>query len=467
MIADRRGDVPPKRRGRIAGFAAVAGLVLGLCAPAAKAEPLVLTPQGMVQVALTLLDHGRPEQAMRFADALLRTNPADATALILKARAQRDMTQYTESVATARLAWRHATLPRERYGAALATAQGLASDGQRLRAQFWLRRALQAAPHDAARSLAERDLRYVRSRSRLALKFDLAVRPSSNVNGGTSEHIIEYFGLPLVVSPDSRALSGGTVQAAVTAQYRLAESQAAKTDLRLGLVNRTAWLSSSAQAAAPTARASDYRFSGVEIGLDQAWKLPAWKAEATASLSFGHNSYGGLPMSDYARLDLDLSRPVSAKLSAQTGLSLERQVRVDVPDRSATVVSATVGLTQRLESGDRLAFTLTTRHSQSDSISVDHNALQASLGWTMAKPLANVQISAGLDVEHRNYDNAPLSADGRTDLTLRGHASFAFQQLDYMGFVPVLSINADRTRSNLAINRSQSVGVGLSIKSAF
>lgn len=450
-----------------AGFAAVAGLALALSGRPVQAEPMVLTPQGMVQVAVTLLDHGRPVQAMRFADALLRTDPTDATALILKARAQRDMARYPASVATARLAWRHADLPRERYGAALAAAQGLASDGQRLRAQVWLRRAIQSAPNDAARSLAVRDLRYVRNRTRLALTFDLSVRPSSNVNGGTSERVIEFYGLPLLVSPDSRALAGGLVQAAVTAQYRLAESEAAKTDLRFGLINRSVWLSSAAQASAPMAQPGDYRFVGVELGFDQAWKLPALQGEATGSISLGHNAYGGDPMSDYARLDLGLSRPLSAAVSVQTSLSLERQVRLDAPDRSATIVTTTGGLTRRLEGGDRLTFSLSARKTQSEAASIDHGALQASLDWTKARPMAGIQISAGVELERRDYDRAPLSASGRQDMTLRGHASFAFQELDYMGFMPVVSVQANRTRSNLAINRSHSLGLGLSIRSAF
>ncbi len=446
---------------------AAAALCLGLTTATARAEPLVLTPEGMVQMAVTLLDRGQPALAQRFADALLQQNPQDATALILKARAQRDLAAYPQAVATARLAWTHAEHPRERYGAALAVAQGLASDGQRLRAQLWLRRAIEAAPNDAARAIAVRDLRYVRNRSRLALRFDLSVRPASNVNGGTSERVIDFLGIPLTISPDSRALSGGVVQGAVTAQYRLAESAAAKTDLRFGMVQRQVWLSASAKAAAPMARASDYRLSGFELGLDQAWKLPALNGEATASLTFGHNRFGGRPMSDYVRADLGLARALSATLSGALGLSAERQKRLDAPNRSATILGASATLSQRLDSGDRLGFGLDLRHTQSAADSIDHRALSADLSWTKGTPLHGLGLSAGLGLEARDYDRAALSPDGRQDVTLSAQASLSLQNLDYMGFMPILSVKAERTRSNIALNRSQSLGLGLSIQSKF
>lgn len=466
MIASMFGM--PRGFGRGVTFTLAAfALCLGLTAPLAGAKPLVLTPQGMVQMAVTLLERGYPDQALRFANALLRQNPMDATALIVKARAERDLAQYPQSVATARLAWKSADLPRERYGAALAVAQGLASDGQKLRAQVWLRRAIEEAPNDNARTLAIRDLRYVRNRSRLTLRFDLSVRPSSNVNGGTYERMIDFLGIPLTISPDSRALSGGTAQAAITAQYRLAESANAKTDLRLGIVERQAWLSSSAKAAAPMADPGDYRFSGYEIGMDQAWKLPALKGEATASVTFGRNRYGGAPMSDYARLDLEMMRSFTSDLSGQAGISFERQHRVDSPERSATIIGASASVSRNLQSGDRLTFSLDLRDTNSDANSIDHRAMSADMNWSKADPIFGLGVSAELGVETRNYARAVLSSNGREDISISAQANLSLQKLDYMGFMPMFSLNAERTRSNIPLYRSQSLGVGLSIRSKF
>ena len=458
----------PRALGRGLAVAATAmGLCLGSLAQPANAEPLVLTPEGMVQMAALLIERGRPDQGLRFAEALLQQNPTDPTALILKARAERDLARYPQSVATARLAWASADQPRDRYGAALAVAQGLASDGQKLRAQVWLRHAIQNAPDDTAKALAVRDLRYVRNRSRLALRFDFALRPSSNVNGGTYERTVDFLGLPFTISPDSRALSGGKVQAAVTAQYRIAESAEAKTDLRFGTLQNRAWLSRSAKRDAPMADAGDYAFSGYEIGLDQAWKLPSQTGEATASVTFGHNRYGGAPMSNYARVDLGLAHSLSADLSVQGGVSVERQLRRDAPDRSATILGAQAGFGRKLASGDRIAVSFGLRDTQSDSSNIDHNALSAETSWTKSEPVFGLGLSLGLGIEQRDYARSALSPDGRDDLSLRAKANLAIESIDYLGFMPVVSLEAERTRSNVSIYRSRSLGLGVSIRSKF
>ena len=464
-MAPRQTLIPVARRVCISLTAIV--LCLGLTTPVLRAEPLVLTPEGMVQMAVTMLDRGYPKQALRFANALLHQNPTDATALIIKARAERDMAQYPQSVATARNAWQTAALPRERYGAALAISQGLASDGQKLRAQLWLRRAIEEAPNDAARAVAVRDLRYVRERSRLSLRFDLSVRPSTNVNGGTYERMIDFFGIPLTISPDSRALPGGTVQTAASARYRLGESTVSKTDLRFGVVQRQVWLHKAAKAAAPMARTADYAFSGYEIGLDQAWKLPAITGEATAALTFGHNRYGGAPMSNSARLDLDLMRAFAPGMSGQAGVSVERQFRLDDPDRTATIFGAGASLSHRLQGGDKVVVSVDLRDTISDANSIDHRALSADLDWTKAKPVFGLGVSAGLGVTTRDYARSALSQSGREDLSLSAEANVSLQNLDYMGFMPIVSVKTERTRSNIPLYRSQSIGLGVSIQSKF
>lgn len=467
MISFGRGSTTVRSARAALSAVAFVAITFGFGAPLARAEPMVLTPDGMIQLAVTLLDRGQPEQALRFADALLQNTPQDATALIVKARAERDMARYPQAVSTARLAWRSADLPRERYGAALALAQGLASDGKRLRAQVWLRRAIEEAPNPAARAVAVRDFRYVRMRSRLALNLDLSVRPSSNVNGGTYERMIDFFGIPLTLSPDSRALAGGMVQGAATAKWRVAESGVSKTDLRFGTVQRQAWLNPSAKAEAPMARRGAYAFSGYEIGLDQAWKLPATGGEVTTAVSFGHNRYGGAPMSNYGRLELDLRHSFTADVSGQAGIIAERQLRTDDPDRTATILGANASLSQRLTGGNRLAVSLDLRDTSSTSDSIDHQAVSAGLNWTKAAPVLGMGVSMGVGVATRHYDRAPLNPAGRKDVSLRAQANLALQSQDYMGFIPVVSIEAEKTRSNIPIYRSQSLGLGLAIRSQF
>ncbi|MGQ0563759.1 MAG: tetratricopeptide repeat protein [Gemmobacter sp.] len=433
----------------------------------ARAEPVVLTPDNMVRMTVLMLEQRRPDQALRFADALLQRDPQDANALILKSRAERDLGQFGPATATARLAWRNADSERERYGAARAVAQGLASGGQKFRAQLWLRRAIEEAPDARAERLAEQDFRYVRNRSRLSFRLDASARPSSNVNGGTSEQVLDFQGIPLTISPDSQALSGGRVQVVATIGYRLTETAQAKTDLRLGLVERHVWLSDEAKEQAPMADASDYRYSGIEVGLERAWKLKVPGGEATTAVTLGHNRYGGEDMSDYGRVEVGLGRVWKGGQSGKIALSAERQNRLDDPARSATVYAVALDGVRRLDNGDRLTLRLEARSTRSEEETIDHEAASIDVGWDRGRPVMGARLSMGLGVQARDYDTSALTTTGRQDLTVHGRISLRFQELDYMGFVPVMTIEAEHTESNVALNRSRSFGVGFGVVSKF
>ena len=442
------------------------GATLGLVAAPVRAEPLVLTHDGMVQTAVTLLERGHPEQALRFANALLQQNPEDATALIIKARAERDLARYQSSVATARLAWKTAGLQRERYGAALAMAQGLASDGQKFRAQFWLRRAIEEAPDEGAKRLAEKDFVYVKSRSRLGLKFDLAIQPSSNVNNGSSSDVLWFMGLPFVLSEDAKALSGVTTTLGISGHYRLAETQTSKTDLRFSLGQRMVTLSGSAKATAPAARGSDYAFTTIEVGLDR-YLRPGPKDEVQLGVTLGRNWYGGDPMSHYLGANALYRRDLTPTVRGFAEIGAERQWREDVAERSADVMTLSFGLDTVTANRDRLRFEVTARDTASGSSDIDHRGWGASLDWTRSKPVLKGRLSLGLSAEGRDYAVSKFSADGRHDLTVGATMSMAFEGADYMGFIPVLSVQSQRTSSNVSLYDSQSTGIGLSVQSKF
>lgn len=453
------------RQRRAAKLAAALTAALWLSAGSASAEKMQLTPENMLKVSLMLLERQQPGTALQFAEALLQRDPADVDALLVKSRAQRDLGQYRPATASARLAWTHADTDREKFGAAMAVAQGMASDGQKFRSQLWLRRAMHEAPDAAARAMAQRDFMYVRSRSRLSLRFDLSIRPSSNVNGGSSEEILDFYGIPLVLSGDAQALSGWAAQGGLTARWRLTESEAAKTDLRFGLTARRVSLSDSARDKAPEARAGDYAYTAVELGLDHIWK--AYGGEARASATLGHNWYGGEDMSHYGRLELGFGRAVAENTIGSIGLNLERQNRLDIGARSADIVELQLGAQHRLANRDRLGFGLTLRETASDASEIDHSAARLDLDWARATPVWGTSLSLGVSAELRDYDRSPYGPSGREDTRLSAQMSLAFRNIDYMGFIPVMTLTAEKTDSNISLYRSESVGVGFSIRSQF
>jgi hypothetical protein len=215
------------------------------------------------------------------------------------------------------------------------------------------------------------------------------------------------------------------------------------------------------------ADASDYAYSGVELGVEGAWKLALPGGEATAALTLGHNRYGGAEMSDYGRLDLGLSRTWARRYSGKVTVSAERQRRLDDPARSASVFTLAVGGVRRLANGDALSFQIEGRSTASAEETIDHSALGAEIGWQRARPVFGTSLSLSLGIEARDYPISAISTSGRQDTAVQGALRLAFDRWDYMGFIPTLSIEAESTSSNIALNRSHSVGLGLGVVSKF
>jgi tetratricopeptide (TPR) repeat protein len=441
----------------------------GLAPRPAQAEtaPVQLDARNVMTLAVMFLDQGRPAEALAFAEALLQRNPQDPAALALKSRAERDLQQFDAAVASGRAAWRAAESAGARFDAAMAVAQGLASGGQKFRAQFWLRRAMEAAPDEGARREAERDFAYVRNRSRLWLRFDASLRPSSNVNNGSSNGVLWFYGLPFALSGDAMALSGTEAQAALTLKYRVQEDERSKTDLRFGLMQKSVRLSTEAKAQAPRAKNSDYALTGVELAAEHVRRLDP-RTEALAFVTLGKSWYGGQEMSEYLRLDLGMSRKLGKRLVLKAQVSAEAQERQDNALRSADIGSLSFGGALALgQAGDRAELMVTLRDTRSGSAEIDHDLARLRLDWDRGRPVLGAALSLGVWAETRDYARSRYSVEGREDMAWGGELSVGFEKIDYMGFVPVMTIEAQKTDSTIGLFDSETLGLRLSIRSKF
>lgn len=457
--AGRRG------RGRFARLAAV--LALFVQAAPLPAGTLRLDPENLYRLSLLMLDSGRPEQALAFSEALVRRDPGDARALAVKSWAERDLGRYGDAVQSARLAWASAETAPERFGAAMAVAQGLASGGHKFRAQWWLRRAMQAAPDDAARRVAERDFAYVRARSRLSLRLDLRVQPSSNVNNGSSADVLWFYGLPLVLSGDAQALSGVEGHFGLSARYRLQEDAGSRTDLVFGAMQSAVRLSDEAQVQAPDAEGGDYARARLDLGLEHRWR-PAGSWELMASAGVARDWYGGAPLSRTKRLAFGAEKRLTPRLALRSSLALEWQDRLDSAISSARMQTLGFGATMvAAGSGARTDLALTLRDSASASDEVEGTLARLRLDWTPRQPVLGAEFSLGLWAERRDLPHSRFTAAGRADDTLGAELSLAFEKVDYMGFVPVVTLGTARTSSNVDLYDSRTTGISVSVRSKF
>ncbi|MCB6178877.1 hypothetical protein LHP98_12145 [Rhodobacter sp. Har01] len=444
-------------------FAACIGLWVGDAQPVFAEERLSIE-EGRT-LAVVLVRSGQPTAARVAAKALLTRDPDDVVALLVLARAARDLGFYDEAASAARRAFRLAPEgSRDRFGASLAMAQALASDGKRGRAQFWLRRAAQEAPDKGARAVALRDLNYVRARNPLSVKLQFNVFPSSNVNGGPTTNVLVVGGLEFV-NPDAVPLSGAGVTLGFDATLRLAGTEANQVFAGVSVESTSYQLSDRARALVPTARAEDYATA-------QAVLLVGWAGRRdwgrmSARLSFGRDWRGGDPLADWTRLSLSAERGFGDLGVGDLSLALTDRDRKDLSIRSSEELSLGAGWTWTLGSGDRLRLGLDLGKVWSDAASVARHSTALNLSWRRAKPVLGMQVSAFGSLEVTDYER-PLELLGTEhDVTAELGVTAVLSDYDVLGFAPEVGFVLSRTESNISALTTEAAELRLGIHSLY
>lgn len=456
---------------RSAGFFRAAFLALTATVAMALAGPAVasatdLSPQEARKLAEEAVLAGDPALARALALALLQRDPHDSDAARILSAAEDLLGNDRAARAAARQAWKTAEGAGERYAAARQRALAEYHAENYGTAQWWLRRAAQAAPDDRARALARENFRSVERQNPWALGLRFSLAPSSNINNGSSAETMDFFGVPFLLSGDARALSGTEASLSLSARYRLSPAGARnRTELRFGAVSKTYRLSSQARAQAPNARGSDYAFSAVELGIGHRRRLDD-RTSLSLGATAGHNWYGGRDLSDYLRLDGDLSYALDRRNWLELGLGIEEQMRLDARFLSSRTAELRAGYGHVTGSGDRLHFGLALRDTASDGVAIDHRAAALDFDWSRAAPLAGIRLTGGLSAELRDYAQSRFGGT-RLDRRLGAHLGMVFERVDYYGFSPSLDLNASRTQSNFSLYDTRDLGVSLGFASNF
>jgi len=438
-----------------------------LAAGAAAAQTAVAVEDAR-RLAVALADQGRSEEAAEVAGALLARNPEDAAAWVVLARVRRGAGDAPGALEAAERANAAAATDDERYAASIEIAAANFVLERRLVAQFWLRRAAEVAPSEALRAAAIRNFRQVRAQTPWQFSFNLSVVPSSNVNNGSREEVIEIAGLPFVLSGDARALSGIEISAGASARYRFAGVNDLPAQLTFALALQRVRLSDDGRAQAPDAEGSDYAYDAVEFGYGQVLSGRDNEAVWRLDTLVGRNWYGGEPLSNYARVGASVQWPTGERAATAVSASVERQVRFDRDDRSAWVGRLDLRQVWQTEDGGRLGVSGGVRRTASDSAEIDHRAVTAGVDYRFGEPVfAGATLDMGLSLERRVYDASPFSVDGREDNRARVAATLGFPELDYYGFSPTVTFEAQRVDSNISLYQTDDYAVRVGIRSVF
>ena len=426
-----------------------------------------LSADEMRQAAANALVSGYSHAALTMADALLTRKAVDFTALIIKSQAARNIGQIQEAVNAARTAWRLADSKPQKYTAAMALAQALSTDGKRTRAQLWLRRAADAAPNDATRSVATRDFRYVRARNPWSTELRFNITPSNNINNGSVHESTQLFGLPFEfqLTGDSRALEGIEYSTGIASRYRLAQTKSSAHDIVTQFSHRTYNLSRDAKALAPNVSGSDFAFSQIALGYVYHRTPDNGLGPYSINATMGHSWYGGADYFSYVRFGGTQTVLLGDKARLTLSGSGERAFGFRAPD--SDILRTDLRFMHKV--GSMGSVSLSMGHSDSASVTdiSDFSELRSGVNFDLAKPVLGANLGFGLQWRQRDYIRSRYDPAGRHDKEITANIDMVFTQIERYGFNPTLSIHASRTESNIGLFDSENLGVSLGIRSAF
>lgn len=329
---------------------------------------------------------------------------------------------------------------------------------QYTRAQYWLRRSLDTAPTEQARTQVIADYKRLRSLKKFSWTASASLAPSDNVNSGTDDTELTIDGVPIVGLLDSASqpLSGVVGKVDLEASYKLARSERAQWQAQARLFHREVWLSSEARAAAPGVSNSDLASATYELGIERAWQGRNRDSPALSRLAFtlGQTHSGREKHSDTATL----SYTRQLRLSQDTALSFGGHVRKIFYNSAASYTGTQAelrgGYSRSLGNGDLLQAGLVLGQTDSRRGNTSNSSVTAHLRYGFGKQIGPAKLSVTLGARHTDYPRyyvGPIpSPEGREDTSYFGSVGLRFVDYERAGFIPTASLRYQATSSNIS-----------------
>lgn len=400
---------------------------------------------------------------------LLEADARDYDALMILSRAEMELGRPKKSEIAARRAWRVAETSDQKFAAAYTRSQALSRQERYGAAQWWLRQARQASDRPMLDRAAKAQFARVRAANPMTTRLTFSVKPSSNINGGPTTNTFTIGGVTFV-DPSAVPLSGVEYSSSLTLRRDItpdAPKGAPRLHIGASLDDRRYSLSSEAKRAVPTAKASDYAFTELEVFGGVVLPNASGRAQSTIDLTLGYNWYGHDPLAQYARLDLGRDWALSGGRLAGLGLSYEDQKRHDISARSSETLRFSGYWRTPVADKGTLTLGVSVANTTSASSAIAHDAVVASVNYAPTAEVLGTQGRFSLAVVGREYDRARYGLSPRSDRKVVAGAEFTFSKLEYMSFAPTLGLNYARTQSNVSLFDSREFGLSLGFRSTF
>ncbi len=449
-------------------FAAAA--IVAVFATAASAQTFQLSlDEGRVAAREATLA-GNFALARDLANALLEADPNDRAALIVLAAAQPQLGQAGEGRAAGARAFRLSQSDAERYEAARLTALAAANEERYTLSQYWLRRAAINAPDDAAFAQTQRDYRGIRNLNPWSFTLGLSITPSNNVNGGSETEYNIIDGLPFVgvLSGDAQALPGIAASADARLGYTLSRSPNQQTRLTARAYARSVWLSDEARDISPTSENADFGSQVLEFGLTHDRRLGPGALNSRAIV--GASWFGQELSRGYLRGDLGYGMAVTDRLRLTISGEYEQSYDPQPWTQGNRRHALRAGLSYRTVGGNRLSGQVGWDLQTSDGPNERYDSLTAQVSYALSDPIGPLQLSmsAGASVtQYPDYQIILPVPGGREDVRVFGSVTATLPELNYAGFVPVVTLGIQDTSSNVSRFERNEYSFSLGFRSSF
>jgi hypothetical protein len=372
-------------------------------------------------------------------------------------------------------AWRLSTDASGRYEAArLAAAAALAEERPGL-AGLWLRLALAAAPNSAEERRTEAQAEAVRRLSPWRTTLGFGLSPSDNVNGGAESAFNVIDGVPYVGenSVDARALSGWVAHATLSVTRTLAERERARTRLTFHLDGRAVALSQESrdlieeEGDGRDISGADFSYLGTGLRLrhDRAldWGL------AGVETSVEQDWSGGAAYQRSLRAAGDLSVPLRTDQLLRLSASAEQVWSLDGGADRVRLNAA--GLWSIPAFGeDRLTLGLSRGVTLSDNRNAASHSWGLRASYDLGQRIGPARVSATFGVtwtEFPDYAAVFEVPGGREDIRTSAQIEASIEEWSFAGFEPVITLDAARSDSNVSRFDTETLGIGISVRSTF
>lgn len=451
---------------------ALSALLLALPVPPAPGQTLNLSLNEARVLARDAYRNGNYELAHQLAQGLLQARPDDTAALVIVAASAPLLGDAKAGREAGAKAWAEAEEPVLRHEAALYTARANMMDGRYTLSQFWLRRAYETADTPDKRAQIAQDFRKLRALSPWTTRLRFSVTPSSNVNGGSESDllVIDDFEGVGVLSGDAQALSGTTTALQGEIGYKISRSSTHETVLGFSGYRTFNTLSDEARDKAPDAKGSDFDYGVAELSLDHRMKPPRLPLPDSYEAAAGHIWYGGEAYEKYVRLGTGRSFELPGEIRARLSFEGEKHWPTDGA-QPRIGAEARLAFSRGLATGARVRLALGLGEVDSDRINSDRTEWEVELGYDHGKPVGPALFSAHLGYKERSYPSYFVGfwdiPGGRDDTVVSAGLDIRFHEMDYMGFNPVLSLEGQRSMSNISRFDSDTLSLSVGFESSF